>query len=253
MSSDYYVKRQGRLLRQFNWVAARVRKFVNARYGKDAGLLTSQARREFAALIPRLPYVGGDGNPLTEIAIAGGWLLAIYRVLRARGGSAEQAARTTHEMLDAFVRSMPLWPLRLYGRLAFRRNAASLRRRAAQSQLRHHPGAWVYRFVEGDGRTFDYGVDYVECATCAFLDREGAPELAPYMCLSDVPIMRALGWGLTRTKTIAGGADCCDFRFKLGGPTRVEDSAAAAALYPSSGTSPSLRHQPLQQPHERAG
>jgi hypothetical protein len=30
-----------------------------------------------------------------------------------------------------------------------------------------------------------------------------------------------LGWGLTRTVTLAEGAERCDFRFKKGGETKV--------------------------------
>ena len=76
-------------------------------------------------------------------------------------------------------------------------------------------------FIEGDGVTFDYGVDYIECASCKFLTQQGAPEIAPYLCPVGILFSEALGWGLTRTTTLAEGAEVCDFRFKKGGPTNV--------------------------------
>ena len=37
----------------------------------------------------------------------------------------------------------------------------------------------------GDGQSFDYGVDYFECAGCKLLKAENAFELAPYICAVD--------------------------------------------------------------------
>jgi hypothetical protein len=82
----------------------------------------------------------------------------------------------------------------------------------------------VYTFVEGDGQTFDHGVDYLECATCKFLEKQGAPELGPYLCVSDLLYSEMLDWGLIRTKTLAEGAEKCDFqerRANAGGGARV--------------------------------
>ena len=80
---------------------------------------------------------------------------------------------------------------------------------------------YVYDFIPGDGKTFDYGVDYLECASCKFLAKHGATELAAYLCPVDILYREALGWGLTRTLTLAEGANKCYFRFKKGGPTNV--------------------------------
>ena len=74
---------------------------------------------------------------------------------------------------------------------------------------------------QGDGREFDYGIDYTECANCKVLRAENAFELAPYVCATDKPISELLGWGLTRPKTIAEGSQTCSFRFKKGGATNV--------------------------------
>ena len=106
-----------------------------------------------------------------------------------------------------------LWFSRLFRKL--------LKRRATRSQRGRYPGDSIINYVEGDGREFDYGVDYIECANCKFLRAENAFELAPYACATDKPISELMGWGLTRTMTIAEGFPKCDFRFKKGGRTRV--------------------------------
>ena len=55
----------------------------------------------------------------------------------------------------------------------------------------------MLNFIEGDGREFDYGIDYTECGGCKFLTNKNAPELAPFMCALDKTVSEALGWGLT--------------------------------------------------------
>lgn len=81
-------------------------------------------------------------------------------------------------------------------------------------QSRKYPGDFVFTFIEAEGRNFNYGIDYVECANWKFLKSQGALELMPYICATDSTVSEMLGWGLTRTMTLAEGCDKCDFRFK---------------------------------------
>jgi hypothetical protein len=50
-------------------------------------------------------------------------------------------------------------------------------------------------------------------------------ELAPHVCAVDKVTSELLGWGLTRTMTLAEGFAKCDFRFKKGGETSVATRA----------------------------
>ena len=78
--------------------------------------------------------------------------------------------------------------------------------------------------VEGDGKEFDWGVDYTGCSNYEFVKQQGAKEFAPYVCLSDIALSAAMGWGLIRTETLADGCDRCDFRFKKGGETKISST-----------------------------
>ncbi len=198
---NYYEARRPRLLKEFEAVVVPVSDLFTARYGEaEARPLFAEAREVFAGLIPDLPYVGGR-QPFTQFVVATGWFLALYRVLQARGRLVDEAGRLVYEVTEAYLRRYPGVARRLVGHLTF-------------SKL----------YVPGDGVTFDYGVDYLECASCKFLARQGAPELAPYLCTVDTIYSELFGWGLMRTKTLAEGGDCCDFRFKRGGPTRIASS-----------------------------
>ena len=224
--SKYYLARKNRLLLEFDLVAKSARSVIEGYFGQNAQALTAEVRREFEDLIPQLPYVGGK-QPFTEFIVFTGMLLAVYRVSKANGKTVEQTGAMVFEMGKAFLNSFPAFLLRLFMPMNFSSYAmARLRQGATESHRREYPESSVIDFVEGDGVTFDYGVDYIECASCKFLAKQGALEIAPYLCPVDILFSEALGWGLTRTTTLAEGAEVCDFRFKKGGPTNVAVPAA---------------------------
>lgn len=53
------------------------------------------------------------------------------------------------------------------------------------------------------------------------MNDQGAEEFAPYVCLSDISLGEALGWGLIRSETLADGCQRCNFRFKKGGEPQI--------------------------------
>ena len=224
---DYYNARKKRFLREFDLVARSGRSVIESYFGSEnASALVAETRREFECLIPQLPYIGGK-QPFTEFIVFTGMLLAVYCVSKAHGRTVEQTGELVYEIGRAVIKSSPMFLLRLFTPLNFsRRSLDRLRKRASESHERQYPDDYVYDFIAGDGRTFDYGVDYLECASCKFLAKQDAPELAPYLCPVDILYSEALGWGLTRTMTLAEGADRCDFRFKKGGATKVAVPAA---------------------------
>jgi hypothetical protein len=225
-SSKYYIARKKRFLIEFDLVAKSARSVIEEHFGENARALTAEARREFEDLIPQLPYIGGK-QPFTEFIAFTGMLLAVYRISKAQGKTVEQTGELVYEIGRAFLKSFPVFLLRILTPLNFsRRSWNRTRKGAAESHKREYPDDYVYDFIEGDGVIFDFGVDYLECASCKFLVKQGAPEIAPYICPVDILFSEALGWGLTRTTTLAEGAEVCDFRFKKGGPTNVAVPAA---------------------------
>ena len=219
--SKYYPARKNRFLLEFDLVAKSAHPVIEGYFGENAQALTIEARREFETLIPQFPYVGGK-QPFTEFIVFTGMLLAVYRVSKANGKTVEQTGVMVFEMGRAFLNSFPTFLLRLFVPVSFSQYAMEqLRKGAIESHRQEYPESSVINFVEGDGVTFDYGVDYIECASCKFLAKQGALEIAPYLCPVDILFSEALGWGLTRTTTLAEGAEVCDFRFKKGGPTNV--------------------------------
>ncbi|MEW6406682.1 MAG: L-2-amino-thiazoline-4-carboxylic acid hydrolase [Chloroflexota bacterium] len=235
-SSNYYIFHKRRFLAEFDLIAGSARLALDKYFaGENANALVTDARREFESLIPQLPYIGGK-QPFTEFVVFTGMMLAMYRVAIAHGKTAEQTGELVYEIGRAFLKPPVVFLLRLVKMVDFSpRTWERMRERALESHQRKYPDGYVYNFVEGDGETFDYGVDYLECASCKFLAKHGAPELAPYLCPVDILYSEALGWGLTRTQTLAEGAAKCDFRFKKGGQTNVAVPSAMQQVIKRSG------------------
>ena len=207
-----------RLLRQFDRYAGRFRPVLERRFGREqATAIVTESRQEFAALLPTIPFIGGRRNPLRFNLETSAMFLALERVLRRRGLAPAEIGRLVYAMTRSWLRAYPAWVLRLLGWWRFTPwYQRMLRRRAAASQARRYPGDWVFCYVPGDGRSFDWGVDYSECAILKFYETHGAGEFVPYLCALDYPMSEASGSGLVRRHTLAEGAPCCDFRFKRG-------------------------------------
>ena len=91
-----------------------------------------------------------------------------------------------------------------------------MKKEAKRSQKRQYPEDFVFNYVEGDGKEFDFGMDFTECAVCKFFHSQGADEFTPFVCLYDFPVSRLTNSGLVRTMTLAEGAEKCTFRYKRG-------------------------------------
>jgi len=233
MGNNYYALRKSKLLKDFDKMVKRVRKVFVSHYGESlTDTMVGEARLEYEALIPQMPYVGGK-QPFTRFVITTAQFLAVYKALKRHDKTTvEETGRLIYEVCQEIMNSYPKFVLRLVGQINFsKRFLKGLQKRAAESQKRKYPGDYVYTFVEGDGKEFDYGVDYTECAGCKFLKEQGAPELAPYLCPIDILYSEKLGWGLVRTMTLAEGYEKCDFRFKKGGKTKVAVPESMKWLY----------------------
>ena len=203
-------------VRRFKRFLSRHTDTLNTRFGESEA---TEMRREMLAayrpIIPQVPYVGGRRNRYTPALAMSAWALAMYRVLLRHGGSVQDAGEILHNYAKSSYQRIPR-PLRIW-MLRPRRSRAE--KQVKWTQQRRYAGDWYNEIVEGDGRTFDWGIDITECGVVKFFHGQGADELTPYLCDLDYVGAQAAGVGLTRTKTLAWGCDSCDFRWKIPGDT----------------------------------
>ena len=231
MSHENYLYRKNQIMKTFDKLLARVQPSVSAWLGGEQSMqFMREARQEYEALIPRIPYIGGS-NLALGFFLPTTRYLAVYRALQRQGRTVDDAGRLIYRMGTEEALAMPPLGRRIMKVLWFSRWFKSLaKKRAIKSQQRMYPAHFVENYVEGDGREFDYGIDYIECANCKFLQAENAFEIAPYVCATDKPTSELWGWGLYRTTTIADGSPICKFRFKKGGATNVPVPKSLQAL-----------------------
>jgi len=217
----YYLQNREKLLAEHRKMAEAGRAFAAERYGQAfADTLVRESLAEFETLIPELPYIGGKRNPLTGNLISSAGALAVYRVMQRHGKPIEETGELLYRLMETWIRRYPRLVRRLMGRYYLSRlSQRQSKKRSALSQQRRYPADWVRVHFDGDGQTFEWGMDYLECGIVKFLRSQGADELAPYLCLLDYALFGALGIGLTRTQTLANGGKTCDFRFAWGDGT----------------------------------
>ena len=220
--NNNYVLRRKQLLKDFDRSVARIKPALISRYGViKVDVLIAESHGEYETIIPKIPYIG-DRNPMLIFLLPATRSLAIYKTLQRHGGTVEEAGQVAYDIAEKEFSAFPGWVRRIIGTLWFSPIFIRLlKRRAKLSRKRRYPGGYVFDFIEGDTITFDYGIDYIECASCKFLSKQSAIELAPYICAIDNIASEKLGWGLTRTMTLAEGSPRCDFRFKKGGKTHI--------------------------------
>ena len=213
IQSDYYTSQSRKLLKQLDKFLTQLRTLLVEHYSEvKAATMRQEILDEYKRLIPDLPYIG-RGNLFTGNLVQSAWALALYRVIRRHGGSIEEAGEIIHRAVEAEVNRKPAFLRRLKGKLRLSRLAMRMMQSAARrSQKREYPGDWVFEVIEGDGGTFDVGMDVTECGIVKFLHTQGTDELAPYLCNLDYLVYQATGVELRRTMTLSWGCEKCDFR-----------------------------------------
>jgi len=218
---NVHISRSSKLLKSFDKALKPARKVFVTNFGDGlVDRILEDARQEYEALIPELPY-WGKNNMMTGFLIGSSYFLAIYRVLKKHGKSVAEIGKIICEIVEARLNRVPSPVLRLYGKLKYGKSYRErLKKQAIISKKKEYPGDYVFTYIVGDGKEFDYGYDITECGVCKFLHAQDADELAPFLCLVDFPLSKAFGRGLVRNMTIAEGADKCDFRYKKGRDTK---------------------------------
>lgn len=214
-------RRIERQLARFDKVLARSGGALDDGFGTaEATAMRREMLTECRHLIPQLPDIGGRDNPLAGDLVEVAWALAAHRVLLRHGGSTADTGELLHRVKRTELERTPRRLRPLITRVMFSwLGQRVLERGARRSQARRYPDDWVAVKVDGDGASFDFGMDVTQCAVVRFLHAQGTDDLTPYLCDLDWVRAEVMGYGLARTKTLAWGCDRCDFRFTRKGAT----------------------------------
>ena len=221
VGKKYYINRKLALLKEFDDTVRIWSPVVHGLYGEiNAYRILQEARAAFEALIRQIPYIGGDANRRTVTFVESIRYLAFYRAMKKYGKTAEETGKVLFDALVAQVnkKQQKTPPAEWKNTEKYFKERE---KGAEESQERRYPGDYVYKFVSGDGKKFDYGYDYSECASVKFFQAQKADEFMPFYCYLDYPVCGARGLGLSRTMTLAEGHEKCNHRFKPGRETKL--------------------------------
>jgi hypothetical protein len=216
VEGNHYLSRAEEILAILDTHAAAWKPILAAYYGIEfSNAITKETRAGLISLIPLIPYIGGDENPMTRHLLRSTTSLALYKAMKSRGKSAEETGKVIYEAVVDSVSRMQERSFELSDDFIQKEKFL-----AQESQKRAYPGNWVWEFVEGNGVDFDYGYDFLECGTQKLYHAQGADEFLPYYCYLDFVTQHTTGWGFARSMTLAEGFHKCDFRWKKSGITR---------------------------------
>lgn len=220
---NYYASKKLKLLNDFDKTADLIQDYLAQCYGGEfANILYQETRQEYEKIIPEIPHIKDPrARALNSFLLITAQELAVYRTMKKNSKTPGQAWEICHEAIKRRMKKfskIKRWLLKklMYSNFLIKRVKGRTER---NEKLKF--GDFEIKYLIGDGKEFDWGVDYVGCGNYNFVKAQGAEEFAPYVCMSDIPLGDALEWGLIRTQTIADGCTTCDFRFKKASKTKI--------------------------------
>ena len=219
----YYSSHKEKLLKDFDRTHSLAKDPLTIRYGEDfTNILLKEIREEYKKLIPEIPFIKGvRARFLNTFLIVTAQELAVYKAMQNHGKPASEAWELCHEAIGLKMETVPKWKRWLMKQFMFSNFVRKIMTRRANTDKTGVFGEFVLKYCVGKGDDFDIGVNYHGCGNYNFAMKHGGAAFAPYICMSDIALSDALGWGLTRTQTLADGYSHCDFRFKKGATTNI--------------------------------
>ncbi|MFX0028859.1 MAG: L-2-amino-thiazoline-4-carboxylic acid hydrolase [Candidatus Hermodarchaeota archaeon] len=221
---NYYTTNKASLMKQFELTLEISKDILMERFNKSKSeALINQMRKEYEDMIIQMTDIGGGRNPFISTLTSKVSLLVIFRNLEKEGYTYREIGefsnrykeRETKMEMDRAKRSGGDLSEVMFGEFYIK----TLKRYCKNSQKKKYPDDWVMLFVDGTNEEFDFGLNISECGILKAYKKLGAEKYAPFACLLDFAHAHVLGYGLSRTKTIANGASGCDHRYTRNGST----------------------------------
>ncbi|NHJ21381.1 MAG: hypothetical protein EAX91_10580 [Candidatus Lokiarchaeota archaeon] len=218
--NDYYIKRKPKLMEEFSKSLEIVRDVLKRKFSNDKiDDLFNEMKAEYEKLIPEIPYIGGRKNSFTTLLIGGISNLAMFYVLEREGFSLRDIGEFYYEYRDISntIRRNNLEKIgKDPAQYTFEQAYVDYAKKLCEtSKLREYPEDWVVDYIEGDGKTFEWGFNFHECSFHKVFKRLGAERFVPFFCLADFSEANILGFGFSRTQTLGFGAPMCDHRYVI--------------------------------------
>lgn len=211
--NNYYLKRKRKLVsRHRRLLEANIGVFKKFYNEPTSRRIIEESLKEYEKLLPQIPYIGGKRNSNTPNLIGAVQLLSVIKILHDMGEKERDIGEIVYLIGENYCYSVNFF-LKLIGKRILLSKIRAYKLKISARQKKKYEEDWVFDYIDGRGQDFEFGIDYRECGICKFYEKYGFEKYAHYLCLIDYPMLSVFGISLKRTKTIANGAELCDFRF----------------------------------------
>jgi hypothetical protein len=183
---------------------------------EEIKIILQSARSHFNRAKQELPDVGPH-SPWLKNMIGITYEIGLWKELLNRKLSLLTCSIVTQETLAMILqRQNQMGSTEKLGKMLCSR--AFVEDIAGYSHKKEYPDDWVFDCVlPNPNDDFQIGMDVHQCPIRLLCERLNADAFFPYLCLNDYVVHGMLGILLARTKTLAHGADSCDFRLTYTG------------------------------------
>ncbi|MFW9907023.1 MAG: L-2-amino-thiazoline-4-carboxylic acid hydrolase [Candidatus Thorarchaeota archaeon] len=224
-NDNYYVQKKDHWLKFYRAIMEnkRVQRSVLQKYLAPEKIeeLKSNMQQRFEELLPQIPDFGRKViNQFSTDMVKTVLSLAFYQALKEEGFQLPMIGQMIFEIGEAYYGNMNPFMKFIMRRFYLSSSThKKIKKTIENRRLPVDPEDSHCVFVEGDQENLLFGLDYTNCAGLHFLKNQNALELAPYLCLCDYPVYRAIKIGFNRSQNLAIGGTACMFRFYRNYPT----------------------------------
>lgn len=170
-----------------------------------------------------MPDIGMDMNAFQKTMDFAFIVHIIYENLLMEDLSMEQIGDIIYYGFKTFIDNYPSFIMKIMKRKQFsKKHIAYMRELARYSKTRDHIFNWVFDIVDGNGKDFEWGIDYKRCGINDFFRENNQSEIMPYICATDHCMFVKMKAGMKLDKALGRGDDCCNFRYKRNGETESD-------------------------------
>lgn len=223
--TKYYISEKSKILKNFDEHLATYRKILVPKLGTPkANLILIEMKEEYKTLLPEIIALKMQRNfllrEIKNISIA----LALVKVLKRYEYSKREIASFIFDLhkelyqvamkrklnfMRIFFTILSTFPFNKLYKIMIKRYGTLMQHREGSSNF-------IFKYIEGDSKNFDYGIDILSCPISEMWQKHDVINILPYVCLFDFFKSAMSNTGLVRTMTLSEGKSKCDNRFRIG-------------------------------------
>jgi hypothetical protein len=223
--TKYYISEKSKILKNFDKQLGMFRKILIPKLDTPkANSILLEMKEEYKTLLPEIIALKMQRNfllrEIKNISIA----LALVKVLKRYKYSRREIASFIFDLhkeyyQEAMKRKINFLRFIFTILSSFPFNKLYkfvIKRYEHLRQNREGSSNFIFKYIEGDDKTFDYGIDILSCPIYDMWQNHDAIEILPFVCLFDFFKSAITNSGLIRTMTLSEGKIKCDNRFRIG-------------------------------------